>query len=131
MWFSHAAFLVKFPGRATRALFNPVLPIHSAPEVHRGRHQHHATQLRPPSSVRTIYSSLENTRVPRIFVPVGDDKYLESMTLSKEHAHTLDYWNARYVEMLATSSALTCTQPSVPSVGVRFSGESVLRCRLP
>ncbi|KAK0191851.1 Metallo-hydrolase/oxidoreductase [Armillaria mellea] len=130
-WLGHACFLVELPfvaelGRGARVLFDPVFSDRCSPTQFLGPKRY----TEPPCKIEDIpevdavvishnhYDHLDNhtlstlfkrTPAPHIFAPLGNEKHLESLGAPTGHAHTLDWWDARRVEILGTSFKLTCT----------------------
>ncbi len=85
---SHALFLVEFLGRSTRVMFDPAIDSRPAslPTRRARRHRQpskwHPLQLHCvltlPSLIHAISTLFEWTRVPPLFVPLGNEKPIES-----------------------------------------------------
>ncbi|KAK0452177.1 N-acyl-phosphatidylethanolamine-hydrolyzing phospholipase D [Desarmillaria tabescens] len=130
-WLGHACFLVELPfvaslGRGARVLFDPVFSDRCSPSQYFGPKRY----SEPPCKIEdipevdavvishnhydhldthTITTLFKRPRQPHIFAPLGNEKYFDSIGIPKGHAHTLDWWDARRVEIPDTSFKLTCT----------------------
>ncbi|KAG7440705.1 Metallo-hydrolase/oxidoreductase [Guyanagaster necrorhizus] len=132
-WLGHACFLVELPfitglERGARVLFDPVFSDRCSPSQSFGPKRY----TEPPCKIEdipevdavvishnhydhldthTISTLFKRSRLPHIFAPLGNDKYFESISIPKAHAHTLDWWDARRVEIPhdGASFKLTCT----------------------
>ncbi|KAK0183691.1 Metallo-hydrolase/oxidoreductase [Armillaria mellea] len=130
-WLGHACFLVELPfvaelGRGARVLFDPVFSDRCSPTQFLGPKRY----TEPPCKIEDIpevdavvishnhYDHLDNhtlstlfkrARAPHIFAPLGNEKHFESLGAPNGHAHTLDWWDARCVEIPGTSFKLICT----------------------
>ncbi|PBK88129.1 Metallo-hydrolase/oxidoreductase [Armillaria gallica] len=130
-WLGHACYLVELPfvtslGRGARVLFDPVFSDRCSPSQSFGPKRF----TEPPCKIEDIpevdavvishnhYDHLDNhtlstlfkrTRKPHAFAPLGNEKHFESIGIPNGHAHTLDWWDARRVEIPGTSFKLTCT----------------------
>ncbi|KAK0229658.1 Metallo-hydrolase/oxidoreductase [Armillaria nabsnona] len=124
-WLGHACFLVELPfvaslGRGARILFDPVFSDRCSPTQFLGPKRF----TEPPCKIEDIpevdavvishnhYDHLDNhtlstlfkrARAPHIFAPLGNEKHFESIGVPNGHAHTLDWWDARRVEIPDTS----------------------------
>ncbi|KAK0477771.1 Metallo-hydrolase/oxidoreductase [Armillaria novae-zelandiae] len=119
-WLGHACFLVEFPfvaslGRGARILFDPVFSqrcaptqffgpkrytempckIEDIPEVDAVVISHNHYDHLDTHTIRTLF---KRARSPHIFAPLGNESYFASLGIPKDHAHTLDWWDARRVE---------------------------------
>ncbi|PBK68407.1 Metallo-hydrolase/oxidoreductase [Armillaria solidipes] len=141
-WLGHACYLVELPfvtllGRGARVLFDPVFSDRCSPSQSFGPKRF----TEPPCKIEDIpevdavvishnhYDHLDNhtlttlfkrTRKPHIFAPLGNERHFESIGIPNGHAHTLDWWDARRVEIPGTSFKLTCTPAQ------HFTGRGVL-----
>ncbi|KAK0430453.1 Metallo-hydrolase/oxidoreductase [Armillaria borealis] len=129
-WLGHACFLVELPfvaslGRGARVLFDPVFSDRCSPTQFLGPKRY----TEPPCKIEDIpevdavvishnhydqyvqphFILFKRDRAPHIFAPLGNEKHFESIGVPNGHAHTLDWWDARRVEISGTSFKLTCT----------------------
>ncbi len=63
----------------------------------------------PSLDTHTITTLFKRARPPHIFAPLGNESYFALIGIPKDHAHTLDWWDARRMEVSRTSFKLTCT----------------------
>ncbi|PBK79311.1 N-acyl-phosphatidylethanolamine-hydrolyzing phospholipase D [Armillaria gallica] len=130
-WLGHACFLVEFPfvaslGRGARVLFDPVFSDRCSPSQAFGpkRYTEMPCKIEDIPEVdavvishnhydhldtHTITTLFKRARPPHIFAPLGNESYFASIGIPKDHAHTLDWWDARRVEVSGTSFKLICT----------------------
>ncbi|KAK0191843.1 beta-lactamase superfamily domain-containing protein [Armillaria mellea] len=118
-WLGHTCFLVELPfvaelgDRCSPTQFlgpkrytDPPCMIQDIPEVDAVVISHnHYDHL----DNRTLSTLFKRTHAPHIFTPLGNEKHLESLGAPNGHAHMLDWWDARRVEIPSTSFLLTCT----------------------
>ncbi|KAK0434179.1 hypothetical protein EV421DRAFT_1841018 [Armillaria borealis] len=62
-----------------------------------------------PLDNHTLSTLFKRTRLPHIFAPPDTKEHFESIGVPNGHAHTLDWWDARRVELPGTSLKVTCT----------------------
>ncbi|KAL0564678.1 Protein-lysine N-methyltransferase efm4 [Marasmius crinis-equi] len=126
-WLGHACYLVELPtipslSRGPRILFDPVFsdrcapvqfmgpkrytpppcPIQEIPEVDAVVISHNHYDHMDSPTLKVLFS---RARKPHIFAPLGNEYYFDSLGCVPEtHAHVLDWWDSRRVEITLPSS---------------------------
>ncbi|ESK83189.1 zn-dependent hydrolase oxidoreductase family [Moniliophthora roreri MCA 2997] len=152
-WLGHACYLVELPSvspasRGARILFDPVFSDRCSPSQHMGPKRY----TPPPCAVEdipevdaivishnhydhldtpTITTLFKRDRIPHIFAPLGNQPYFDKLHIPKTHAHILDWWDSRRVEVnIQDSNAKDDAQKAVFDVtctpGQHRTGRGIL-----
>jgi len=68
--------------------------------------------------MRSLFNPSRSQRLPHVFVPLGNDAFLQSLAIPKDHIHCLDWWESLHLTITgpdSESSALTLELTCTPS----------------